>query len=158
MTFLGCGTPPLTMHSLPCWAVSGIRGLLPLRNQSILHQTQGIPWSPACRRGWARFSGVSIRHLSLERQWRCHGRRHREGVHEVGRGRLQYDVEMAEQRGVSAFAREGRCTPLLNLLHLGWTAPASGTGARWSAVHRQRWRLRHGKRMASNFSVLQRRL
>jgi hypothetical protein len=43
------------------------------------------------------------------------------GVHEAGRGRWQYDVvEMAEQRGVSAFAREGRaCAPLLDLAHLG---------------------------------------
>jgi hypothetical protein len=37
------------------------------------------------------------------------------------RGRRQYDVvEMAERRGVSAFAREGRaCTPLLDLAYLG---------------------------------------
>jgi hypothetical protein len=41
-------------------------------------------------------------------------------VHEAGRGRWQYDVEMAGQRGVSAFAREGRaCAPLLDLAHLG---------------------------------------
>jgi hypothetical protein len=31
-----------------------------------------------------------------------------EAVHEEGRGRRQYDVEMAEQWGVSAFVREGR--------------------------------------------------
>jgi hypothetical protein len=32
------------------------------------------------------------------------------------RGRRQYDIKMAEQRGVSAFAREGRaCAPLLDL-------------------------------------------
>jgi hypothetical protein len=60
---------------------------------------------------------------------------------------------------VSAFAREGRaCAPLLDLVHLGWTAAASGTGARRLAVRRHRRRLRHGKRMASNFSVLQWRL
>jgi hypothetical protein len=43
------------------------------------------------------------------------------GVHEAGHGRRQYDfVEMAEQRGVSAFARECRaCAPLLDLVHLG---------------------------------------
>jgi hypothetical protein len=43
------------------------------------------------------------------------------GVHEAGRERRQHDVvEMAEQRGVSAFAREGRaCAPLLDLAHLG---------------------------------------
>jgi hypothetical protein len=54
-------------------------------------------------------------------KWRCRRRRHHEGVHEAGRGRRQYDVaEMAKQRGVSAFAREGRtCTPLLYLAHLG---------------------------------------
>jgi hypothetical protein len=41
-------------------------------------------------------------------------------VHEAGRGRRQYDVELAEQRGVSAFAKEGRmCAPLLDLAHLG---------------------------------------
>jgi hypothetical protein len=104
--------------------------------------------------------GLSIRHLALQRQWRCRYRWHHEGVIEAGRGRRQYDVaEMAEQRGVSAFAREGRvCAPLLNLAHLGWTVAASGTGARQSAVHRHRRRLRRGKRMASNFSVLQRRL
>jgi hypothetical protein len=28
MRFLGCGTPPLTKHSLLCWAVSGIRRLV----------------------------------------------------------------------------------------------------------------------------------
>jgi hypothetical protein len=60
---------------------------------------------------------------------------------------------------VSAFAREGRaCAPLLDLAHLGWTATASGTGAWRSAVRRHRRRLRRGKRMASNFSVLQQRL
>jgi hypothetical protein len=38
----------------------------------------------------------------------------------AGRGRRQYNIEMAEQRGVSAFAREGHaCDPLLKLLHLG---------------------------------------
>jgi hypothetical protein len=44
-----------------------------------------------------------------------------EGVHVAGRGQWQYDVvEMADQRGVSAFAREGRaCAPLLDLAHLG---------------------------------------
>jgi hypothetical protein len=154
MRFLGCGTPLLTKHSLLCWAVSGIR------NQSLPHRTQGIQWSPARRRGWARCSGRSIRHLALQRQWRCHRRRHHEGVHEAGRGRWQYDiVEMAEQQGVCTFAREGRmCAPLLNLAHLGWTAPASGIGARRSAVRRHRRRLRRGKRMASNFSVLQRRI
>jgi hypothetical protein len=47
-------------------------------------------------------------------------RRYREGEHEAGRGRRQYDVEMDEQRGVSAFAREGRaCAPLLDLAHFG---------------------------------------
>jgi hypothetical protein len=82
------------------------------------------------------------------------------GVHEASRGRRQYDVvEMAEQQGVSTFAWEGRvCTPLLDLAHLGWTAAASSTGARQSAMHRHRRRLWRGKRMASNFSVLQRRL
>jgi hypothetical protein len=42
-------------------------------------------------------------------------------VHMRGRGQRQYDVvEMAEQRGVSAFAREGHaCAPLLDLAHLG---------------------------------------
>jgi hypothetical protein len=71
-----------------------------------------------------------------------------------------YDVvEMAEQRGVSAFARECcACAPLLDLAHSGWTAAASGTGARRSAVRWHRRRLRRGKRMASNFSVLKRRL
>jgi hypothetical protein len=77
--------------------------------------------SPARRRGWARCGGLSIRHLALQRQWRCRRQQHREGVHEAGRGRWQYDVvEMAEQRGVSAFVREGRaCAPLLDLAHLG---------------------------------------
>jgi hypothetical protein len=41
---------------------------------------------------------------------------------------------------------------------LGWTAAASGTGARRSAARRHRHRQRRGKMMASNFSVLQRRL
>jgi hypothetical protein len=59
------------------------------------------------------------------------------------------------------------CLPLLEkaalAIHsstwrLRWTAAASGTGARWLAVHRHRLRLRCGKRMASNFFVLQRRL
>jgi hypothetical protein len=72
-------------------------------------------------RGWARCGILSICHLALQRQWWCRQRRHREGIHEAGRGRRQYDVvEMAEQRGVSAFAREGHaCTPLLDLAHLG---------------------------------------
>jgi hypothetical protein len=57
--------------------------------------------------------------ILLYRTWRCRRRRHRETVHEAGRGRRQYDVEMAEQRGVSAFAREGHaCDPLLELAHL----------------------------------------
>jgi hypothetical protein len=61
-------------------------------------------------------------------------------------------------RGV-CLALEGRaCAPLLDLAHLGWITPASGTGARRSAMHMHWWRLRRGKRMASNFSVLQRRL
>jgi hypothetical protein len=66
---------------------------------------------------------------------------------------------MAEQWGMPAFARKGcECAPLLDLAHLGWTAAASGIGARRSAVRRQwRW-LRRGKRMASIFSFLQRRL
>jgi hypothetical protein len=160
MRFLGCGTPLLTKHSLLCWVVSRIWRLFPLRNQSLLHRTQGIQWSPARCRGWARCGGLSIHHLALQRQWWCRRQRHREGVHEAGRGRRQYDVVgMAEQQGVSAFAREGRvCAPLLDLMHLGWTAAASGIGARRSAVRRHRRRLRRGKRMASNFSVLQRRL
>jgi hypothetical protein len=66
---------------------------------------------------------------------------------------------MAEQWGKSAFAREGReCDPLLDLAHLRWIVAASGTGARRSAVRRQRRQLRRWKRMASNFSILQRRL
>jgi hypothetical protein len=53
---------------------------------------------------------------------------------------------------VSAFTWEVHaCDPLLDWAHLGWTATASGTGARRSAVRRQRQRLRRGKRMASNF-------
>jgi hypothetical protein len=40
------------------------------------------------------------------------------------RGWRQYDVEMVEQRGVSAFAWEGRtCAPLLDLAHLGEPLP-----------------------------------
>jgi hypothetical protein len=76
---------------------------------------------------------------------------------EAGRRRRQYDIEMAEQRGVSAFAREGRtCAPLLDLAHFGWTAAASNTGALWSVRRHRRW-LRRGLEIASNFSVLQRR-
>jgi hypothetical protein len=57
--------------------------------------------------------------ILLYREWRCRYRRHHEGVHEAGCGRRQYDVEMAEQRGVSAYAREGcACTTLLDLVHL----------------------------------------
>jgi hypothetical protein len=156
------GVEPHCLQSIPCYAERSreFGGLLALRNQSLLHRTQGIQWSPACRRGWAWCGGLSIRHLALHRQWRCCHRRHHEGVHEAGRGQRQYDVvKMAEQRGVSAFAWEGHaCAPLLDLVHLGWTAPASGTGARRSAVRRHRRRLQRGKWMASNFSVLQRRL
>jgi hypothetical protein len=71
------------------------------------------PASPLLRardedcRGWAWCGGLSIRHLALQRQWWCRRWRHREGVHEAGRGRRQYDVKMAEQRRVFAFAREG---------------------------------------------------
>jgi hypothetical protein len=55
------------------------------------------------------------RHLALQRQWRCHHRRHREEVHEAGRGRRQYDVQMAEQWGVSSLVRAGCvCDPLLD--------------------------------------------
>jgi hypothetical protein len=76
-----------------------------------------------------------------------------------GSWRRQYDVEMDGQRGMSAFAREGHvCDPLLDLAHLGWTVAAFGTGALRSAVRRHQRQLRCGKRMASNFSVLQRRL
>jgi hypothetical protein len=108
---------------------------------------------------WARCGGLSIRHLALQRQWRCRRRRHRVAVYKAGREQRQYDVEMAEQWGVSAFAWEGRtCAPLHDLAHFRWTTAASGTGVRQSVVRRQRWRLRRGKRMASNFSVLQRRL
>jgi hypothetical protein len=145
MRFPRCGTPPLTKHSLLCWPVSGSGGLLLLWDKSPLHGKQGIQWSPACRRGWERCDGLSICHLALQRQWRCLRRWHREAVHEAGHGRRQYDVEMAEQRGVSVFVWEGRaCDPLLVLAHLGWTAAASGTGARRSVVHRQRWQLRCG--------------
>jgi hypothetical protein len=80
--------------------------LLLLRDQSRFHGKQGMQWSPARRRGWARWGGLSIRHLALHRQWRCCRRRHREAVHEAGHGRRQYNVEMAEQRGVSL------CRPL----------------------------------------------
>jgi hypothetical protein len=66
-------------------------GLFPLRNQILLHRTQGIQSSPARHRGWARFGGLSIRHLALQRQWQCRRRRHREGVHEAGRGQRQYE-------------------------------------------------------------------
>jgi hypothetical protein len=65
-----------------------------------------------------------IRHPALQRQWRCRRRWHREWVHEAGRGRRKYDVEMAEQRGVSTFVQEGRaCAPLLDLAHLGEPLP-----------------------------------
>jgi hypothetical protein len=50
-----------------------------------------------------------------------------------------------------------RSTTRLGAFGVNHTA-ASGTGARQSAVRRHRRRLRCGKRMASNFSVLQRRL
>jgi hypothetical protein len=57
--------------------------------------------------------------------------------------RWQYDVEIARQRGVSAFVWEDRvCDPLLNLALLGWTATASSTCVRRSAVRRQRRLLR----------------
>jgi hypothetical protein len=133
----------------------------PPKNNNYLVLIVTIPcrrWIACREEAWC--GGLSICHLSLQRQWRCRRWRHREGVHEVGRGRRQYDVvEMAEQRGVSTFAREGRvCAPLLDLALLGWTAAASGTGAQRSAVRRHRRRLRHGKRMVSNFSVLQRKL
>jgi hypothetical protein len=59
-------------------------------------------------------------------------------------------------RGVCLCARRPCFDPLLDLAHFGWTATASGTGVRRSAVRRHR--LRCGKRMASNFSVLQQRL
>jgi hypothetical protein len=36
-------------------------------------------------------------HLALQRQWRCHHQRHCKEVHEAGRERRQYDVQMAEQ-------------------------------------------------------------
>jgi hypothetical protein len=51
--------------------------------------------------------------------------------------------------------REGHaCAPLLDLAHLGWTAATFSIDAWQSALDRQRQRLRRGKRMASNFSVL----
>jgi hypothetical protein len=54
--------------------------------------------------------GLSICHLSLQRQWQCRRWRHHEGVHEAGRGRRQYDVvEMAEQRGVSTLREKAAC-------------------------------------------------
>jgi hypothetical protein len=75
--------------------------------------------------GWGCHSGhdaaAYLYTILLYREWRCRRRRRHKGVHEAGRGRRQYDVvEMAEQQGVSAFAREGRaCAPLLDLAHLG---------------------------------------
>jgi hypothetical protein len=105
--FLGVG--PHRLESIPCYAdwswESG--GLLPLWDQSLLYRKQGIQWSPARHRGWARCSGLSTCHLALQRQWRCHLRWHREAIHEAGIGQWQYDVEMAEQQGMSTFAREG---------------------------------------------------
>jgi hypothetical protein len=118
--------------------------LLLLWDQSQLHGKQGMQWSLARRRGWAWCGVLSIRHLALQGQWRCRRWRHHEAVHEAGRGRRHYDVEMAEQRGVSAFAPEGHaCYPLLDLAHLGWTATASCTGVRRSTVHKKWRRLRH---------------
>jgi hypothetical protein len=61
-----------------------------------------MQWSPAYHRGWAWCGGLPIHHLALQGQWRCRHWRYREAVHEAGRGRRQYDVEVADQRGVSA--------------------------------------------------------
>jgi hypothetical protein len=145
-------TPPLTKHSLLCWVVSGIWRLASSLQSKPSSSNTGDTMISGARQGWARCGGLSIRHLALQRQWQCRRWRHRDGVHEAGRGRQQYDVEKAEQRGVSAFAREGRaCIPLLDLAHLGWTAAASGIGARRSAVRRQRQWLRRGKKDGFEF-------
>jgi hypothetical protein len=120
MRFLGCGTPPLTKHSLLCWPVSGIWRLASSPGSKPYSLKIGIQGSSARHLGWARCGGLSICHLALQRQWRCRHRRHREVVHEAGRGWRQYGVEMAEQRRVSAFAWEGHTwAPLLDLAHLG---------------------------------------
>jgi hypothetical protein len=61
-------------------------------------------------------------------------------------------------RGVYLCARRPRVCSTTRLGAFGWTAAASSTVERQSTVRRQRRWLRRGKRMASNFSVLQRRL
>jgi hypothetical protein len=45
---------PHRLQSIPCYAERSWEsgGLFPLQNQSLLHRTQGIQWSPARRRGW----------------------------------------------------------------------------------------------------------
>jgi hypothetical protein len=50
------------LQSIPWYANRSreSRGLLPLQDQSLLHCTQGIQWSPARHRGWARWGGQSI--------------------------------------------------------------------------------------------------
>jgi hypothetical protein len=109
-------------------------GLLLLRDQSRLHGKLRKQWSLAHRRGWARCDGLSIRHLPPTTPWSNTWAK----LWEVA-----VDVEMAGQRGVSAFAWEGRaCDPLLDLAHLVWTSTASSTGTRQSVVHRQQRLLR----------------
>jgi hypothetical protein len=91
------------------------------------------PASPLLRardedcRGWARCGGLSICHLALQRQWWCHRWRHREGVHEAGRGRRQYDVKMLSNDG---------CLPLREKAHVHSTTWLGAFGV-------SRYRLRH---------------
>jgi hypothetical protein len=100
MRFLGCGTPPLTKYSLLCWAVLGIRRLVSSPESKPSSSNTGDTMISGVPPRVARWGGLSIRHLSLQRQWRCRHWRHHEGVHGASCGRWQYDVvEMAEQRG-----------------------------------------------------------
>jgi hypothetical protein len=48
------GVEPHCLQSIPCYADQSQEsgGLLPHRDQSHLHRTQGIQWSPARHRGW----------------------------------------------------------------------------------------------------------
>jgi hypothetical protein len=85
MRFLRCGTPPPTKPPLLCWPISGIRRLASSPGSKPSSWKKGDAMIFGAPRGWARCSGLSIRHLFLQGQWQCHYWRHREVVHEEGR-------------------------------------------------------------------------
>jgi hypothetical protein len=127
-------------------------------DQSHLHGNQGIKWSPARCQGWAWCGGLSIHHLLYRENGGAAADDTASGTWGGSRAAVVQRRDGWATRGVFVCARRPCVRSTSRLCVFGVNCCRLGTGAQRLAMRRQQRRLRRGKRMASNFSVLQQRL